>query len=494
MTGATVADVAVVGFGPVGTVLAGLLGRRGIDVVVVDRDGDVFPLPRAAHVDHTGLRTIQELGCLDEVLSATIPNPGIDFLGADGDVVMRVPASQATSSGVPTSVYFHQPGFDRALRSAVSALPSVNVRLRSRLVSLEQTPDGAGLRLRNDGAAGDELLSARHVVGCDGASSTVRELLGLPLRDLGYHERWLVLDLLLRDRGRLPDRAVYVCRPGRPHVLIPMPGRRHRIEVKLLAGEQAATVEGDRFGRELLRPYVDPDTVEVERAAVYAFHGLVAERWRDGSVLLAGDAAHQMPPFLGQGMCSGIRDAANLAWKLEHRLRHGAPESLLDTYQAEREPHVEAIIRSAIAYGEIVGTLDPAAAAARDARLRKDHSELVFGLPPLGPGPLVGPGGGGLFVQPECDGVPLDTVVGPRFLVVGRDMAALGRSGRWWTHRLGARVVTLPELGSAAPAVEQWMERRAAAVVVVRPDRYVLAAGPGPLDELTGDVAPLLAG
>jgi 3-(3-hydroxy-phenyl)propionate hydroxylase len=486
------ADVAVVGLGPVGALLAGLLGRRGLDVVVLEREAEVFPLPRAAHIDHTGLRAVQEVGCLDAVLPSMIPNPGIDFVGLDGDLIMRLPADQSTWSGVPTSVYFHQPGFDRALRAALADLPNVDVRLRTEVVGMESDDSGVLLRTRATGGTEPRDVRASYVVGCDGATSVVRELAGISLEDLGFDEQWLVVDLLLDEPvPALPPRAVYICDPSRPHVKMPMPGRRHRIEFMLLPGEDAATLQRPENVRAVLAELIGTDAVTVERAAVYTFHGLIAEHWRQDRVLLAGDAAHQMPPFLGQGMCSGFRDATNLAWKLDHVLR-GAPDDLLDSYQAERGPHVRQVILRAIDYGALVGTLDPAEAAARDLRLRDDHSALLFGLPPLPRGPLVQDGGGKFFGQPAVAGQPLDDAVGGRFLVLARDSGALGESAAWWRDVVGAWVTTLDELVDPDPSLRAWFDAKGAAVAVLRPDRYLLAVTDGSLDTVTARTRPLL--
>jgi 3-(3-hydroxy-phenyl)propionate hydroxylase len=485
-------DVVVVGLGPVGTVLAGLLGRRGLTVTVLERTATVFPLPRAAHIDHTGLRAVQELGCLDEVLPSTIPNPGIEFLGQDGGLLMRQPADMPTWSGVPTSVYFHQPGFDTALRAAVAGLPGVDLRLESEAVAIDDDGDGVRVTARDLRDGSTREIRASYVVACDGAASPVREELGIQLEDLGFHERWLVIDLLLDGSGlELPQKAIYQCQPARPHVVIPMPGNRHRIECKLLPGEESEAVQEPAAVAALLEELVGSGRVTVERAAVYTFHGLIAREWRRGRVMLAGDAAHQMPPFLGQGMCSGFRDAMNLAWKLEHVLRRGAPEALLDTYQQERSPHVRAIVERAIDFGALVAVLDPQQAADRDRRVREDPTALLFRLPVLGPGPLVQDGGGRLFGQPTVGGELLDDVVGSRFLVLARDAAALGSSAAEW-DALGAWVTTLDQLRDPDPSLRAWFDERDIGVAVVRPDRYVLATS-GDLDEITAAVRPLLA-
>lgn len=492
-TGSLDADVVVIGLGPVGTVLAGLLGRRGLSVVVLERTATVFPLPRAAHIDHTGLRAVQELGCLDQVLPSTIPNPGIDFIGVDDGLLMRQPADMPTWSGVPTSVYFHQPGFDTALRTAVAALADVELRLETVAESIEDQGDRVLVRARD--LRTDQAFEVRgsYVVACDGAVSPTREALGIELEDLGFHEQWLVLDLQLDGSGvDLPQKAIYYCRPSRPHVAMPMPGSRHRIECKLLPGETAEHMQDPATVRVLLEELVGSGEVTVERAAVYTFHGLLAREWRRGRVLLAGDAAHQMPPFLGQGMCSGFRDATNLAWKLDHVLRYGAPDELLDTYQEERSPHVRAIVERAIDFGALVAVVDPQQAADRDRQLREDHSALLFRLPLLESGPLVQDGGGRLFGQPTVSGRLLDDAVGQRFLVLARDLAGLGASAGWWADALGAWVTTLDELPDPDASLKEWFERQGSSVVVLRPDRYLLAATED-LDEVTAAVAPLLA-
>jgi 3-(3-hydroxy-phenyl)propionate hydroxylase len=235
---------------------------------------------------------------------------------------------------------------------------------------------------------------------------------------------------------------------------------------------------------------------DIERAAVYRFHGLLAHRWRTGRVLLAGDAAHQMPPFLGQGMCSGIRDATNLAWKLDHVLRRGAPIGLLDTYQSERKPHVRHVIETAIAYGRAVCVLDPEEAAARDRLMLEDPApperRLRFKLNEFDPGPLVLEGGGQLFVQPSVGGRMLDDVVGQRFLVLCRDPVS-GEDAEWWASAAGALVATADSLDDEAGALRSWLDRHDADVAVVRPDRFVLAAARD-LGAITREVRALVAG
>jgi 3-(3-hydroxy-phenyl)propionate hydroxylase len=476
-----VSDVVVVGLGPVGTVLTGLLGQLGVKVTGFDRAPDVFALPRAAHIDHTGLRTLQTLGCLDELLPEMSENPGVDFVTADGRVLASIPGTQPNPSNLPASMYFHQPRFDRTLRRVVGSLSGVDLHVATEVVAVEQRDGAVGVKT----AEGE--VTADYVVACDGAASSVREQLGIDLADLEFHEQWLVVDLRLREPlSSLPDRAVTYCDPARPLGIVPMPGDRFRFELMLLENEDPTeVVRGDEVER-LVSRWVPPGSAEVERAAVYFFHGLVAEPWRAGRVLLAGDAAHQMPPFLGQGMNSGLRGAANLAWKLALVLHGDAPDSLLDTYESELKPHVREIVEASVRIGRVVCAPEPEQA---DDLL----AALAFRLPHLAPGPLVLDGGGRLAPQARSRGAALfDDVVGQRFLVLARDEAALGSTSEWWTGALGALVCVPGDFPDFAASLAAALERAEANVLVVRPDRYVLAAG-AELDVISEQVEPLLA-
>jgi 3-(3-hydroxy-phenyl)propionate hydroxylase len=493
-------DVAIVGFGPVGATLAGLLGRRGISVAVVERDPDVFPLPRAAHIDHTGMRVLQELKCLDELLAEMVPNRGLDFVTASRELLMRIPGDQGSVSGLPASMYFHQPEFDRTLRRAAAALPSVHVTLGAEVIGLRQTspfaPDGGGATVILSDLDGGVIseISARWVVGCDGSWSIIRESVGMTLESLGFDERWIVVDVVLAEEiPGLPDHGVHVCDPARPHTAIPMPGLRYRFELMTLPGEDVDVLSAPAGIRSLLASWLAPEQYEIERAAAYTFHGLLSSEWRRGQVFVAGDAAHQMPPFLGQGMCSGMRDAANLAWKLAQVIQWGGEAGILDTYGLERGPHVRTIVQAAVDFGEVICLLDPRAAAERDDRILGGSplTQRPFKLPRLAEGPLIGDGGGEVFVQPVIGEERLDDIVGQRFLVLATDASQLGHAGTWWSETVGARVATTAVLDDADGALARWLARREASVVVVRPDRYVLAAGHD-LADITDAVRPLL--
>ena len=450
-------------------------------MVVVDRDTDLFPLPRAAHFDHEIMRVVQELGCAEEVAPSLYANAAMDFLSADRQVLMSMRSAERTVSGWPSSNLFHQPGFERTLRAAAAAA-GADIRLGVEVTDLA-THDDHVVATTADGSA----ISAAWVVGCDGARSSIRRRCGIAVDDLRFEEPWLVLDLVLHDGVPLPSaHALQVCDPARPHTLVPMPPPRFRFEFMLLPGEDAATIQHPDVVAALLGAWIDPSTATVERSAVYTFHGLVATRWRDGRVLLAGDAAHQMPPFLGQGMCSGIRDAANLAWKLDLVLGHGADQAIIDTYQTEREPHVRAIVEAAIGFGRIICTTDHDVAAARDAHMLA--ARAAEGAVPAGgqapaqtgtptsaltPGPLVGEGGGGLSLQGTIGGDRSDDVIGARFAVIARASQLLASPEAHAWAAIGAVLLDVEE----HPGLAGVLDLAGGDVAVVRPDRYLFGVG-----------------
>lgn len=494
------ADVVVIGFGPVGATLAGLLARRGRSVIVIDREVDPFPLPRAAHVDAEAMRILQEVGCGDEIRPSLRPNPGMDFLTADHRVLISMRSGSTSPYGWSPSSFMFQPEFERHLRGAV-ARSGVQIRLGSGARSIEQDDEGVVVGL-DDGTS----LRATYVIGCDGARSFTRQALGITMRDLEFEEPWLVVDLVVdagsSARASLPDHALQICDPRRPHTVVPMPDPRFRFEFMLLAGESADEMQQTSKVHELLMPWLKPGDAEIERSAVYTFHGLVAESWREGRVLLAGDAAHQMPPFLGQGMCSGLRDAANLAWKLDAVLG-GAPTALLDTYQEEREPHVQSIIDAAVGFGRIICTTDHEIAAGRDAAMlaareavSPDERPNDGGGVPLAPltGPLVTDGGGTPSRQPRVDGLLLDDHIGRGWAVITRtDAQADIARAIWASYRpVVMSSETHPEVGDVIdghrpdrsiddPHLDASGVADADGVVdecvVIRPDRYVYGRG-----------------
>ncbi|MTD55259.1 bifunctional 3-(3-hydroxy-phenyl)propionate/3-hydroxycinnamic acid hydroxylase [Amycolatopsis pithecellobii] len=360
-------DVVVVGAGPVGLTAAALLAARGVRVVVLERNASTSDEPKAISLDDEALRAFQAAGVADRILRIIVPGIGTRYFDGYGRAVFQARAPQPYRLGYPFKNPFAQPDLERELYDHLVAHPGAEIRLRAEVVGLASAADGVEVRYRRtDGDEATEAIRAAYVLGCDGGRSAIRATLGVGMTGRSHQELWLVADVL----GDHHDEryGLHHGDPDRPHVIVPGRDGRCRYEFLLHDGEGAA---GDEVGfglvERLLAPHrpIEPD--QVERAVIYQFHGLVADRWRAGRVFLLGDAAHMMPPFAGQGLNSGIRDAANLCWKVAEVLAGRLSDIALDSYEAERRPHAEATVRLSERLGRIVMTTDTRLAARRDA-------------------------------------------------------------------------------------------------------------------------------
>lgn len=476
-------DVAIVGYGPVGALLANLLAQGGLRVAVLERDAVINPLPRAVHFDGEVMRVFQSVGLAQPIAAASrASSKGMHFINAEGrTLLVRRGRDGAGPHGWASNWYFHQPFLEEELRRGVARFPNVSVMLRHDVYAIEPNERGALIRAEDMSCGALTELQAKFVIGCDGARSLVRRLIGSTMDDLGLHQPWLVVDLIVDERServkKLPDHTIQLCDPARPMTAVYVGGNRRRWEIMLMPGDDARALTEPRRMWELLSRWVEPTDATIERSAIYTFHSVIARHWRSGPLLLAGDSCHQTPPFLGQGMCAGMRDAANLAWKLIAVVKECADESLLDTYQSERRPHVEAFIRLAVELGGIIQTTDPAAAARRDRQFADGGARTFeYPQPQLGPGVhcVSSKASGSIFSQPRlANGRLLDEAVGQRFAVIGEPSiigAAEGGAAAAW-RALDMAVISDPghELLTALRDIE-------AAAVVLRPDRYIFAA------------------
>jgi 3-(3-hydroxy-phenyl)propionate hydroxylase len=326
--------------------------------------------------------------------------------------------------------------------------------------------------------------SARYVVGCDGARSTVRRIMGTELEDLESHERWQVVDLVLnRDKPELGDHSIQYCDPARPATYVRGPGMPRRWELMLLPGGDAAAMCRPEVVWQLLSRWITPEEATLKRPAAHTFYSVVAKGWRKDRLLIAGDAAHQTPPFMGQGMCAGIRDASDLAWKLSDVVSGAASDDLLDTYESERSPHVREFIETAVRLGSVIQTTDVETTRRRDTDMLAQQQTVATPQLRLGPGAHdETPEAGRIGEQPALtDGARLDDRVGYRYpLLVDADWSSEANAEAQAT---AAPSVVVPVESSP---MRQWLERLGAKALLMRPDLYVSASthDPGELRQL----------
>jgi 3-(3-hydroxy-phenyl)propionate hydroxylase len=471
-------DVAIVGCGPVGAALANLLGLQGFSALVLEREAGIHCLPRAVHFDDEVMRLFQTMSLAETVQPLVHVSPGMRFVDEKARLLLDWPRPRERGpQGWHASYRFHQPELEQVLRDGFARFPSVELRTRAEVFALDEEPDAVVVRYEDLDTGNLAQCRARYVVGCDGARSLVRRFIGAPMEDLGFHERWLVVDAFLkRPRPDLGDYSVQYCRKQRPATYVRGTGDRRRWEIAVLPDEDGGTIIQPAKVLELLKPWVGPDDVELERAAVYTFHSTLATRWRSGRLLIAGDSAHQTPPFLGQGMCAGMRDAGNLAWKLGRVLQGQNDDALLDTYQTERAPHVREYIELAVRLGGLINTKAMEAAVPGTVLEGGEAARMSSVKPRLGPGLAAGCNrlSGQIAAQPRLsDGTRLDDRVGYRYAALLRPDFAASLPAET-LERLADREVIV--VADDAPEQEAWLRAAEASAVLVRPDRYVLGA------------------
>lgn len=505
------ADVAIVGYGPVGQSLAIMLGNMGWKTVVIEKQQQIYPLPRACHFDHEAMRIFQSMGIAGSIEASSVPAREYKLLKSDGSLLASLPRDWESPSGWEASYHFYQPDIEAVLDRAARSTPNVSVR--PGVTALQVEDHGGYARVSTTGEAGGPgRIDARYVIGADGANSIVRSQSGIGFQDLGFEATWLVADVLVKEGHevpRIPDTA-QVCDPEQPTHMAWLGGRHLRWEFMLVGNQTPESVENPEYIWPRLARWVSPEDAELVRYTAYTFRSLVAESFNKGRVLLAGDAAHLMPPFMGQGMVSGLRDAATLTWILDLVLKGTASGELLDSYTSSRSPHVMEYIHESVRVGRLVCETDPEKARLRDEQMTDAGQTPDPFQPAVGSIFQTGPLAGHLSVQPRVgteDGKLLDDVVGPGFKLLTtdrQDLDGLSDGARAVIGHAGVRTILLhaaadevaaPDSGEESPAAvltEQgtkfldWTRNHAVTSVLVRPDGYVYGAvtGFGPLSSL----------
>ncbi len=481
-------SVAIIGAGPTGLALANILGKSGVRTLVVEANAATVAEPRAVSIDDESLRVVQNLGLIDAVRSEIVSGYGSEYQGPDGKLFLKV-KPHAQPYGHPRRNAFRQPIFEAQLRTGLERFACVETRFNCKAESFEERDGGVLLRLAPQNGPPGEII-ADYLVGCDGAWSPTREALGYTLKGDSFGERWLIVDL--EGSPALSPETIVYCDPDRSVIMLPGPRQTRRYEFKLKSGETGAAILADDMIAHLLETHGAPPGSRIVRKAVYHFHARIADHWGRGRVWLAGDAAHLTPPFAGQGMNSGIRDAANLGWKLAAILSGKLGPSLLDSYQRERRGHVEAMIDLALTMGKVFGppndlygviirngfralSIWPAARTYFAEMKYKPAPRFDGGFllePQLSRNGIVGR----MLPQPSLQTGPpgqmLDELLGDGFALLGIGLEAgavkavsLGGAG----DKLIDRRIDLS--ASAAPAFSAHVGK----LLLVRPDRYVMA-------------------
>jgi 3-(3-hydroxy-phenyl)propionate hydroxylase len=506
MAASTHFPVAIVGGGPTGLTLANLLGVYGVETLVIERNAATVHEPRAVSIDDESLRTMQAAGLVDEVMSQTVAGYGSHYYSAKGRCFAKVQPTEVPF-GFPRRSAFRQPILERQLREALDRFEHVTEAYRHELTSFEQASDGVLLHVR-DPWGGAIQFSCDYLIACDGASSPVRKALGINMSGSTFHERWLIVDLE-NSPSSSPHTKVY-SNPQRPCIALPGPDNTRRYEFMLHDLETDAEMLAPNMIAHLMQTHEAAPLSRIVRKTVYTFHARLAEQWSRDRVLLAGDAAHLTPPFAGQGMNSGLRDANNLAWKLAAVTRGQLGPKLLASYEPERRDHAWAMIEFALNMGKVIAPRSAFAAWAIENAFRvlslvppaRDYiAQMKFKPPPRFAEGFLVPDGedakttlvGRLFPQPRIGGVLLDDLLGKGFSLVVRsariDAVMAQVTGEPWS-KLKARAVVMP-LDTGGPRLAPYSDH----VFLLRPDRYVAACMKvDELDKGAAKVAALVAG
>lgn len=489
-------DVVIIGYGPVSRMLSVILGQHGHSVTVLERHAYAYPLPRAVCMDHEIHRAFQAHGCADAFASFGAPSPRYQWMNQDWKTLLEIDWTVDSISGGPEAYFFYQPSLEAELDKKVRSFKNVHVMLQHEAKSFTHTDDGVVVEVVNNETGIAVELHGKYLVGADGANSAVRNALNIPWIDRGFQADWLVVDVMLNDGVELdiPSAGQY-CNPERPTTFVPggiKDGRPlRRWEIMRLPDEPSERLDDTEYVWSLLDRWVKRDQAELVRHAVYTFRSLVAERWSEGRVFLVGDAAHTMPPFMGQGMCSGIRDAVNLGWRLDLVLKGHCDTALLDDYEVERKPHITDIIDTSVYLGEIVCVADKALAAKRDQAFFDGTFPRMAAFPHLKQGTLANLDSewvGRLAPHAEILSNQatdrMDTLLGTGFTLLLKDASAYGvisEESKALLKRLGGKCVFLAQPEAAqgdaihdiTGKLTRFFNDTGFTGVLIRPDFYI---------------------
>ena len=369
-------DIAIIGYGPVGAVTANLFGQKGFSTIVIEPKEEIWDIPRAVHFDGQTQRIFQSMGFMDEISKIIHPMEGINFLNNKGKSIVNINLKlDEPINGYDESVFFNQPIFERFLRSEAIKHKNIDIKLGYKLTDIDARQSINNLILLNTNNE-EEYVTCDYVLACDGANSFVRKALNIESFDYKCDQDWVVVDYQVDDKYKINTDRYQICDYKRPTTIVPITGQHVRWEFKVNSDDNLETLEDEKNIRKMMQPHLwrlNPEiplhSGKLLRSSAYTFHGLLAKDFRFNNCYLLGDAAHQMPPFLGQGLCQGIKDSYNLCWKLSGVINNTFNKKILDTYTVERKGIVDFVIKGAMKQGDIIGSQDWFTATLRDIYL-----------------------------------------------------------------------------------------------------------------------------
>ena len=381
-------DVVIVGLGPTGGVLANLIAKHNLSIKILEKENQLYNLPRAVHFDDEIMRVFETIGISENFLKQTIINKGTRFIDENNNLLLDWPRPKViTENGWYPSYRFHQPDLERNLRKKLSNFKKVSISQNSDVFNVENKKDHVEVTYKNVKTEKENILRSKYVIGCDGGRSFVREVIDAGMDDLGFEQRWAVIDVLLETKNlELPDRTIQYCSSSRPATYCRNVGRRRRWEIALKDEKDEKQFLREENLWKFLNRWVSKEDIKIERKAVYTFQSAIAKKWQKGRIFLAGDAAHLSPPFMGQGMCAGIRDASNLAWKIAFCCQNEHNIKLLNSYQSERYKNVKEYILTTMNMGKLLNEMG-GTNVSKTVKNAEDGSKTMSTIKPsMGPG------------------------------------------------------------------------------------------------------------
>ena len=477
-------DVAVIGLGPAGSLIALLLESYGLKVLAIDKDQDIYSLPRAVTISDQGLR-IAQAACIEDIyLSNSTELGGAGFVDEDLEMIGGALDLKGvvTSNGWMPSRMFHQPLTDKAIREKLQKT-TATILLEHELIDIKDQTTHINVSIRDLKNDLDLQFTSRYLIGSDGGSSAVRKLLEISQEDLNYNRDWVVVDVELKGENRLDDKALQICDPKRLCTYIPSHLPYRRWEFIINKGEDKKEFLMDEKINSLISRWLKPSEYRIIRKAVYQFHSVIAKEFSKGRCFLIGDAAHQNPPFMGEGMMSGYRDAMNLSWKIALIIKNNFNNNLLTTYEKERKPHAQFVVENSAGIGEL---MEAYAEAEDPNQVSEDLVAKGYGsfiLPNLDKGLFYGGkanesmNAGQLFPQPviyKNDQVVRreDKILGNGFALISKNKILLNKRDEKFLHSLGCNFIVLED-----QFIKQsyWLNRvmELDGVYLIRPDKYI---------------------